>query len=131
MAPDPRSANERLKTILRDHVAAFTLDHVSIRPILWEGISTSAVEVSFFLFEKSVRSKSIDSWTVKGMEGSRIISVRWTTSDWVFEDRFHLNIVGGNYFEVDQLIWLDEPKIDQIFHHIIRSFFYEILEENF
>lgn len=40
--------------------------------------------------------------------------------------RFHLNMVGGNYFEVDQLIWLDEPKIDQIFHHIIRSFFYEI-----
>lgn len=104
MAPDPRSANERLKTILRDHVAAFTLDHVSIRSILWEGISTSAVEVSFFLFEKSVRSKSIDSWTVKGMEGSRIISVRWTTSDWVLEDRFHLNMVGGNYFEVDQLI---------------------------
>lgn len=85
MAPDPRSANERLKTILRDHVAAFTLDHVSIRPILWEGISTSVVEVSFFLFEKSARS-SIDSWTVKGMEGSRIISVRWTTSDWVLED---------------------------------------------
>lgn len=78
------------------------------------------------MFEKSARSKSIDSSTVKGMEGSRIISVRWTTSDWVFEDRFHLNMVGGNYFEVDQLIWLDEPKIDQIFHHIIRSFFYEI-----